>query len=212
MKFTTKEIKQCAAEILESEPKGIRYADLCKRIQERGPETNLNTIRTQVGYFVTENPDSVTRPSRGVIILKKFASQSDELNGGGEAPAGDGIQIAVVPGQTPRPTEVMFYEPFKDWMVEESEVSVAHVVGGAGFKSKWGTPDVIGVYKQDLHRNAIHHRARRSRPARCALRDLRGRSCPIRPEPGRAGFSLRPQGTAVHSGHVLRERFCAATT
>lgn len=147
MKFSTKEIRQCAGEILESEPRGIRYADLCKRIQAQGPETNLNTIRTQVGYFVTENPDRVTRPSRGVIILKKFAGQSGELKTDEEAPGVTDTQIAVPPGQAARPTEIMFYEPFAHWLVEESEVSVSHVVGGAGFKSKWGTPDVIGVYK-----------------------------------------------------------------
>jgi hypothetical protein len=147
MKFSTKEIRQHAAEILEGEPRGIRYSDLCKRIQEQGPETNMNTIRTQVGYFVTENPNIVARPSRGVMILKKFASTSGELKSDEDVPVLVEAENAAPPGQATRLPESAFYEPFAHWLVEEGVVSISHVVGGAGFKSKWGTPDVIGVYK-----------------------------------------------------------------
>ncbi len=147
MKFSTREIRQHAAELLESEPKGVRFSDLCKGIQERGPETNMNTIRSTVVAVIRENPETIARPSRGVVILKKFLGQSGEPVSEETALEITDNQTVVPPGQTVRLTEASFYQPFAEWLVEESEVSVSHVIGGSGFKTKWGTPDVIGVYK-----------------------------------------------------------------
>ena len=44
--------------------------------------------------------------------------------------------------------ELDFYEPFAEWLKNDlDEVTVVSSLGGAGLKSKWGTPDVVGVYK-----------------------------------------------------------------
>jgi hypothetical protein len=41
-----------------------------------------------------------------------------------------------------------FYEPFADYLKNDlDEVTISAPFGGSGMKSKWGTPDVIGVYK-----------------------------------------------------------------
>jgi hypothetical protein len=41
-----------------------------------------------------------------------------------------------------------FYQPFADWLREDiNEVNAAVSLGGAALKSKWGTPDVVGIYK-----------------------------------------------------------------
>jgi hypothetical protein len=41
-----------------------------------------------------------------------------------------------------------FYEPFAQWLKADlDEVTVVSSLGGAGLKSKWGTPDVVGIYK-----------------------------------------------------------------
>jgi hypothetical protein len=41
-----------------------------------------------------------------------------------------------------------FYEPFADWLKSDlDEVTDVAPLGGASMKTKWGTPDVIGVYK-----------------------------------------------------------------
>jgi hypothetical protein len=38
--------------------------------------------------------------------------------------------------------------PFADWLKDDlDEVTAVASLGGAGLKSKWGTPDVIGTYK-----------------------------------------------------------------
>jgi len=44
--------------------------------------------------------------------------------------------------------EEEFYEPFAEWLKNElDEATVAVPLGGAGLQKKWGTPDVVGVYK-----------------------------------------------------------------
>ena len=41
-----------------------------------------------------------------------------------------------------------FYEPFAEYLKNDlDEVTTVASFGGAGLKGKWGTPDVIGVYK-----------------------------------------------------------------
>ncbi len=45
-------------------------------------------------------------------------------------------------------SEVDFYEPFAEWLKNDlDEVTVVSSLGGAGLKTKWGTPDVVGIYK-----------------------------------------------------------------
>jgi len=44
--------------------------------------------------------------------------------------------------------ESEFYDSFGEWLKSElDEVTDVVAVGGAGFRAKWGTPDVLGVYK-----------------------------------------------------------------
>ena len=41
-----------------------------------------------------------------------------------------------------------FYEPFAEYLKNDlDEVTTVASFGGSGLKGKWGTPDVIGVYK-----------------------------------------------------------------
>ena len=100
MKFGTREIRQYAAEILESHLVGIRFSDLCKGIQQRGPETNMNTIRSTVVAVIAESPDTIARPARGVIILKKYLSPGGEPTSEETASEIDDNQTVVPPGQS----------------------------------------------------------------------------------------------------------------
>jgi hypothetical protein len=44
--------------------------------------------------------------------------------------------------------ESEFYGPFAEWLKNDlDEVTEVVSLGGAGLKSKWGTPDVVGIYK-----------------------------------------------------------------
>jgi hypothetical protein len=41
-----------------------------------------------------------------------------------------------------------FYAPFAEWLKDDlGEVTAVEPLGGAGLKTKWGTPDVLGTYK-----------------------------------------------------------------
>jgi hypothetical protein len=51
--------------------------------------------------------------------------------------------------------EADFYQSFADWLKNDlDEATEIAPLGGASMKSKWGTPDVIGVYKP-LAKNLI---------------------------------------------------------
>ncbi|MSR07676.1 MAG: hypothetical protein EXR93_11510 [Gemmatimonadetes bacterium] len=61
----------------------------------------------------------------------------------------DSSTAAITPTKQPTKEKIReeeFYEPFADWLVNElEECTKAIPVGGAVFKDKWGTPDVIGI-------------------------------------------------------------------
>src|SRR5205814_813576 len=100
------------------------------------PDTNENTIYTSVSKLSVEFPKEVIKPSRGIYQLASLADQQGE---------GQGDQPPPV-DQAPR--EQDFYESFAAWLRDDlDEVTEAVELGGAGIKTKWGTPDVVGVYK-----------------------------------------------------------------
>jgi hypothetical protein len=86
-----------------------------------------------VSGLVTEFPAQIAKPSRGLFM---------PVSGG-----------AVVPPPLPPPGpppvgEDAFYEPFAEWLKNDlDEVTVARRLGGGGLRGKWGTPDVVGVYR-----------------------------------------------------------------
>jgi hypothetical protein len=57
------------------------------------------------------------------------------------------VPQVIVPA-SPKISEEDFYEPFAEWLKNDlDEATMAVSVGGAGFQKKWGTPDVVGIYK-----------------------------------------------------------------
>jgi hypothetical protein len=56
--------------------------------------------------------------------------------------------VTIPPTIPNRIREEDFYEPFADWLKNElDEATTAIPLGGSGMQKKWGTPDVVGVYK-----------------------------------------------------------------
>jgi hypothetical protein len=130
-KLTVKQIRDLGLEIISQNPGGIHYGELVKRIAAAHPETSTNTIHTQVGQLPTLFPDTVVKPSRG---LYKPASADFA-----------GEQVLVV---TPKVKEEDFYGPFAEYLKNDlDEVTTVTSLGGSVMKTKWGTPDVVGVYK-----------------------------------------------------------------
>ena len=128
VKFTTKQIKDNALEIIAGAPGGIRFSALVAEILRRAPGTPKNTIQGSIWNLDAAFSQYVAKPSRGVF-----------------APAN-----AVAPTSPPVATfaESLFYEPFAEFLKNDlGEATEAMPLGGAGLKTKWGTPDVVGIYK-----------------------------------------------------------------
>lgn len=134
-KLGKQQIRDRALEIVAGSPGGIRYGELRKRIIEESPETPRNTIQGAIYDLAQQFPAKVTKPSRGLF-----------MPAGAELEAPEPVPEVQVPGREIR--EANFYEPFAEWLKEElDEVTESDALGGSGLRSKWGTPDVVGVYK-----------------------------------------------------------------
>lgn len=135
------QIRQVALELLYENPNGLRYTELNKRVIDRDPKFNYNTVRGATWDLDVKIPDQVYKPDRGIFKLLKYK----DVEGPTPVPPGGGGP-PVPPAPFPR--EEDFYKPFADWIVKElEECTKAIELGGNRFRDKWGTPDVIGVRK-----------------------------------------------------------------
>jgi hypothetical protein len=86
--------------------------------------------------MATRFPNEIIKPSRGLFQPATAQKTSTGIVTIDDQEAAAGF------------SETDFYEPFAEWLKNDlDEVTVVSSLGGAGLKSKWGTPDVVGVYK-----------------------------------------------------------------
>jgi hypothetical protein len=129
-KLSVNQIRELAKKIVQESPGGIRYSDLIRRIISEHPETPQHTVRGSVWDLHTYYPDLIQKPSRGLFVCIQNADQPPPIS------------------ESKLLKEENFYAPFAEWLKNDlDEVSVAIPLGGAGLQRKWGTPDVVGVYK-----------------------------------------------------------------
>ena len=129
-KLNVNKIRDLALEIVSGSPGGIRYSALTKRISDGHPETPQNTIHGSVWDLATRFPDKVVKPSRGLFKPAAADTTPEPLL------------------QAPKAREEDFYQSFADYLKNDlDEVTTVAALGGCGLKGRWGTPDVIGVYK-----------------------------------------------------------------
>lgn len=147
------EIRRKAFEIL-SMPEfknGIRFTTLVKKVVSETGE-NENTCNGSLYNLPKELPDKISRPYRGLFILKeneKFLKDVIEQN----FEKKPNIKL----------DENSIYQPAKDYLLSREECTHAVIVGGNIFGKKWGTPDILGairansdaVYKPPLEIIAI---------------------------------------------------------
>ncbi len=133
-KLTQQQIRDLARRMVGRSPGGIRYSELVEQIATQHIQTPRNTIHGSVWDLATRYPEQISKPSRGLFMPAGVAS------GAGKTEPKE---------KPPEPTqERAFYKSFADFLEKDlDEVTIAAELGGAGLKSKWGTPDVVGVYK-----------------------------------------------------------------
>ncbi|MDX9910383.1 MAG: hypothetical protein RBS39_00985 [Phycisphaerales bacterium] len=131
-KLSVKQVYEQAAELIEKHPGGIRHSEIYKWFRVNHPETPEGTLAANLSYVASKFPHRVRRVDRGLY-----------------APVASDGEVAI---DTPPPPlklrEEDVYEPFADFLVNDlGEAVEAVALGGSGLKDKWGTPDVIGVYR-----------------------------------------------------------------
>lgn len=138
-KLGVHDIRGLAKSIIAANPGGIKYSQLIAQISQLHPETPVNTIHGSVWNLAAISPSEVTKPSRGLFKPASNGNVTEVVK------VGDPVQIAPTGKKV---CEADFYEPFGQWLKNDlDEVTDVSALGGAGLKTKWGTPDVIGVYK-----------------------------------------------------------------
>jgi hypothetical protein len=120
---------------------GIKVSDLKAKIASRHPSIPPGTIAQYVSDFATKG-DKIRRLQRGVVALVESMVPSSPV------PFESASTEASQEQKAEAAKEATFYEPFSKWLVNEAqEVTEAVALGGGALRGKWGTPDVIGVYK-----------------------------------------------------------------
>lgn len=136
-KLSVQKIRDIARQVIAASPGGVRYSDLVERISQQTPDTPKNTIRGSVPNLDSLFPNEIAKPSRGLFTPVQARNEAIVV-GKTEGVAETGVKIR----------ESDFYDPFAEFLKNDlGDVVEVVELGGAGLKSKWATPDGIGVYK-----------------------------------------------------------------
>ena len=132
--------------VLEAHPKGIRWMELMRAVEEDAPETPHNSVHGSLHHLLTTRTSEIIKVARGTYQLAKYAIQ-DTVPATAQEQAADATPVkAETPGAEAL-TEQDFYESFAEWLVDCDEATVAVKLGGNGLGGKCGTPDVMGVLR-----------------------------------------------------------------
>ena len=136
-KLTDRQVQDLARKIVADNPGGIRYGALIKKVSEGFPTAPRKRIEWSVWNLDSLFPEEIAKPSRG--LFTPIGSESEA------ATVENTEQSAAVDDKI---KESDFYEPFAELLRNDlGEVVEVVELGGAGLKSKWATPDVVGIYK-----------------------------------------------------------------
>jgi hypothetical protein len=129
-----KRVRETAVSLLKNKKNGMRWTDLLKAIKTLYPDTPLNTISGSLWDLVKTTNGTIKKPARGVFIYRKFVEKAGPEDG------------ETIPKVKTSKGEEAFYGKVADYLMNElEECTKAISLGGNVLKSKWGTPDVIGI-------------------------------------------------------------------
>jgi hypothetical protein len=121
-----------AVEVLEKEPRGLRFSELMRRLRQELPDAK--SLRGVIPNLHVSRPEEICKPARGLFRHVKFMDTEIESD------------IRIAERTRCRGAEHAFYKSFAEYLTDElEECTKAIPLGGNCFKGKWGTPDVIGI-------------------------------------------------------------------
>ena len=125
----------------------MRWSEILRTIRELSPDTPRNSIRGAT-FTLFRDDEEIIKVSRGFYRLVEFEEAERRQAQALDAAETLAVEVEQLNHETVRLLESDFYEPFAEWLRDEmNDVTAAVALGGALFRSKWGTPDVIGVLK-----------------------------------------------------------------
>ncbi|MFZ4573228.1 MAG: hypothetical protein ACOYN0_02450 [Phycisphaerales bacterium] len=128
-----KQILEATATLVEKNPGGIRFGEIQEWFRTNHPETPSGTVTAQISSVPKSYPDRVTKVGRG--LYAPVATKQ-------------GRAVVVPPVIPTAVREEEFYASFAEYLQDDlDEVVRAVPLGGAAMRAKWGTPDVVGVYR-----------------------------------------------------------------
>lgn len=123
------EIMEKIKEYLEEKREGARLSDIENFLKNQFPDYSPNTFKNILQHL-KHSTQEITSLKKGVYILKKYTTTEEPRS------------------SVPKFKEEDFYGKFAKYLIEElNECTNAIPLGGKKSPDKWGTPDVLGVYK-----------------------------------------------------------------
>jgi len=136
-------IRNKAVELLKNNPNGLRYSELVRELHDIFPSVPLKSLPASIWDLDIKRSRDIYKPSRGLFKYRFSTEEAEETI--------DLSAKTIVEAMQ----EEEFYEPFANWLKDElGECTIACALGGNYLGKKWGTPDVVGVYKP-LSRDVI---------------------------------------------------------
>jgi len=125
-------IRNKAVELVKNNPRGLRYSELMRELHNIFTDVPPKSIPASVWNLDVTRSKEIYKPTRG--LFKYRLSEEEEIS-----------QVEKLP---PMLREEDFYQPFANWLRDElGECSEAVALGANYLGKKWGTPDVIAIYK-----------------------------------------------------------------
>lgn len=133
------ELLKVIEDILVNEPKGLRFKEIEKIIKEK--YLNLLPTFSNIAYIVKQSSSQIYHIKGGSYIHKKYFSNiEDDFLPYEEEKKGKSKKSR-------ENNEGIFYKAAAEFLIMEDECSKAEPFGGKLSNKKWGTPDVLGIFK-----------------------------------------------------------------
>jgi len=119
-------------ELLEQHPEGVEVKTLVELLKAKFSDLSEGTLRNYISFFRNSFRNQLELHERGFLKLKNSIRANATSNHSSNR----------------RIMEEDFYKSFAEFLVKDlKECTKAIPLGGNKFQDKWGTPDVLGVYR-----------------------------------------------------------------